>query len=1034
MIVRNLAELNRIQQEYNQKLASRKFHILVCGGAGCVTSNCGEIEEAVHAALGEFGLADQALVMETGCMGTCAVGPVMLIQPEGVFYTNLTPSRARRIIRAHLTRGRILEEYTFFDTAVNAHVPHIDDITFFKKQVKIALRNCGLMEHASIDAYIARDGYQAAAKALTGQTGADVVSEVKASGLMGRGGGGFPTGVKWEAGRNAPGEKKFIVCNADEGDPGAFMDRSIIEGDPHSLIEGLLLGGYAIGARMGYVYVRAEYPLAIERLERALQQAREYGLLGKDLLGTGYDFDLEIRIGAGAFVCGEETSLMNSIEGQRGEPRQKPPYPFQKGLFGCPTIINNVETYANVPAIMHRGAAWFSGIGSESSKGTKVFALAGDITNAGIVEVPIGTPLGDILFDIGGGVDGKKHYKAAQIGGPSGGCITQANLNVPVDYVPLQKLGAIMGSGGLIAMNEDTCMVDTARYFMEFIQDESCGQCVPCRLGTQRMLEILTRITQGKGEEGDIERLQLLGESISETAICGLGQTAANPVLSTIENFREEYEEHIRHKHCRAGVCSELFRSPCQNACPAGVDVPGYTALIADGRYVDAYNLIRQENPLPSVCGRICTRPCESKCRRAMTDEAIAICDLKRFAADYACKHEQGAFTGEVAPKNGKRVSIIGAGAAGLTCGHYLARLGYGVDIYESQDVPGGVLAYGIPEYRLPMDVLQREISFIEQEGVIIHLGKTVGKDITFDQLRENSDAVFIAVGTQSPYKVGVPGEDLEGVIPGLDFLKQTNLRMNLSKPSHVGDRVVVVGGGNTAIDSARTALRMDAEKVTIVYRRTRAMMPADEREIEEALEEGVEIIELTQPVRFLDDGKGHVRGMECTKMGLGEFDASGRRKSVPSDEPAFLLEADVVIPAISQQSDLPFVSAQEIGITRWGTFRVDKETMMTTVEGVFAGGDVVHGPDTAIQAIADGKKAAEAIDQYLEGDGALNKGAEIAVNAKYDDDEVVELPRFPMNLIDLRKRKNSFDEVALGYHKLTAVAEAMRCLHCERR
>ncbi|HML48242.1 MAG TPA: NADH-ubiquinone oxidoreductase-F iron-sulfur binding region domain-containing protein, partial [Clostridia bacterium] len=777
-----------------------------------------------------------------GCMGTCSVGPVMLIQPEGVFYTKLTPEIVRKIIPVHLLKGEILKEYTFFDRSLREFVPKIEDIDFFKQQVKIALRNCGAMEHASIDAYIARDGYKAAVEWLLHKSGADVVAEVKASGLMGRGGAGFPTGVKWEAGLKAPGDVKYIVCNADEGDPGAFMDRSLIEGDPHSLIEGMLLGGYAIGATRGYVYVRAEYPLAIERLEKALEQARAYGLLGERLFGTEFSFDLEIRIGAGAFVCGEETALMNSIEGLRGEPRQKPPFPFQSGLFGKPTIINNVETFVNVPAILLKGAAWYAGFGTETSKGTKVFALAGDIINTGIVEVPIGTPLGNILFDIGGGVPEKKQFKAAQIGGPSGGCITRENLNTPTDYNDIKKLGAIMGSGGLISMNEDTCMVDTARYFMDFIKDESCGKCVSCRLGTKRMLEILERITKGLGEEGDIELLEELSQTIADTAICGLGQTAPNPVLSAIKNFREEFEEHIKYKYCRAGVCSELFVSPCENTCPANVNVPGYTALVAEGRFIDAYNLIRQENPFPAVCGRICTRPCERKCRRRTLDEAIAICDLKRFVADYAHKHEKPYVKDIVFPKNGKRVAILGAGAAGLTCAHYLARIGYDVDIYESESVAGGVLAYGIPEYRLPMDVLQHEIHLIEQEGVNIHLNTTVGEAVTFEHLRRDSDAIFVATGTQIPQRVDIPGEDLKGVIHGINFLKQ----VKLGRPVHVGKNVVIIGGGNTAIDSARTALRLGAQNVTLLYRRTKHMMPAYESEVREAMEEGVRILQLT--------------------------------------------------------------------------------------------------------------------------------------------------------------------------------------------
>ncbi len=1022
--------MEKIKNDYQGKLQARPYRILLCGGAGCVSSGCAEIESAIHEALVREGFQDQALVIETGCMGTCAAGPVMLIEPEGIFYTGLTPENTGKIIRAHLREGRILEQYTFFDASLRKHIPKIEEISFFTQQVRIALRNCGIIEHASIEAYIARDGYRAVLETLIRKKPGEVVEEIKASGLQGRGGAGFPTGIKWEAGLKAAGKRKFMVCNADEGDPGAFMDRSIIEGDPHSLIEGMIIGAYAIGAGHGFVYVRAEYPLAISRLEKAIAQARGWGILGKNIFGSGFSFDLDIRIGAGAFVCGEETALMNSIEGRRGEPRQKPPFPFQKGLFGDPTIINNVETLANVPAIMLKGAAWFAGIGTEQSKGTKVFALAGDIANTGIVEVPIGIPLGSILFDIGGGIPGKKQFKAAQIGGPSGGCITRENLNTPTDYAALKRLGAIMGSGGLIAMNEDSCMVDTARYFMDFIQDESCGKCVACRIGTKRMLEILERITHGQGEESDIDLLVELGETIKETAVCGLGQTAPNPVLSAINNFRDEFIEHIRYKHCRAGVCGELFISPCENTCPANVNVPGYTSLMAEGRFIDAYNLIRQENPFPAVCGRICTRPCESKCRRRSMDEAVAICDLKRFVADYAYKHEGPSYEDIVFAKNGKSVAVIGAGAAGLTAAHYLARIGYEVDVFESEHIAGGVLAFGIPEYRLPKDVLQHEIALIEKEGVTIYLDTEVGKKVIFDNLRENYDAIFVSTGTQIPQRVDIPGEDLEGVIHGIDFLK----RVNLKQETGMGERVVVIGGGNTAVDSARSALRLGAKKVRLLYRRTRNIMPAYESEVNEAVEEGIELILLAQPLRIIGDSKGHVQGVECSRMKLGEFDASGRRKSVPGDAESFIIEADTVIPAVSQYADLPFIPATDIGRTKWGTFTVDQDTMMTTMEGVFAGGDIVRGPDTVIQAIADGKKAAVAIDRYLGGEGILNKGPAVDVHVKYDDDEAAELARYPLDMLDLDKRKGSFNEVVLGYHKLTAMAEAMRCLHCERR
>lgn len=1029
-MISSVSDLERIKERYLEDVCQYRYQVLVCGGAGCISSGCLDVKQAVIDEIANNGLENDVMVTETGCMGTCAAGPAMLVLPDRTFYTELTPDSARDVIKSHIVNGRIPIEYTYYDKSLKKHIPNIDDIDFFRDQVKIALRNCGLIEHNSIDAYISRDGYFAAFGALTQKTPREIVDEIKASGLKGRGGAGFPTGVKWQAGLDAKSDRKFIVCNADEGDPGAFMDRSIIEGDPHSIIEGLMIGGYAIGANMGYVYIRAEYPIAVERLSAAIEDARSHGLLGCKLFSTGFEFDLEVRIGAGAFVCGEETALMSSIEGRRGEPRQKPPFPFQRGLFGCPTIINNVETLACIPAIMLKGSDWFRQFGTESSKGTKVFALAGNISNTGIVEVPIGVPLGDILFKIGGGMKDGKKFKAAQIGGPSGGCITRENLNVSTDYEPIARLGAIMGSGGLIAMNEDTCMVDTARFFMDFIRDESCGKCTACRVGTKRMLEILERITGGEGEEGDIELLEELGNTIKDTAMCGLGQTAPNPVLSTIKYFRREYEEHIRNGYCRAGVCSGLFISPCENTCPANVNIPGYLALIAAGRFIDAYNLIRQENPFPAVCGRICTHPCEQKCRRGTVDEAVAICDLKRFVADYAHKYEKPFSKDIIFPKNGKRVAIIGAGASGLTCGYYLVRIGYDADVFESQPVAGGVLAFGIPEYRLPRKVLDHEISLIEQAGVNIHLNQEVGRDIDFQELKLRYDAIYIATGTQFPQKVNIPGEELSGVIHGINFLKE----VNLNGSAELGHTAAVIGGGNTAIDSARTALRLGAKKVILLYRRTVDAMPAYPSEIQEAVAEGVEIIELVSPVRFVGGKHGEVTGIECVKMKLGEFDSSGRRKSIPVEGSNFLIEVDNVIPAVSQYADLPFIKKEEIGITSWGTFVIREDTLMTTMQGVFAGGDVARGPDTVISAIADGKKAAVSIDLYLGGKGRLNKGEPIQIPDHFDEDEIIAHERFPLDMLPVEKRMNLNDEVVLGYHKLNAIAESMRCLHCDRR
>ena len=1028
--IKNAEDLKKIKKDFNSEMKKYDYRVLVCSGAGCISSNCHDVRDALVKTLEELNISKKVKVIETGCIGTCDLGPVVIIssmKDDEVLYTKLSPEDVPAIISSHIINGKILTKKTYFDNKKGENIPYMKDIDYFKSQVKIALRNCGSIDYSSLEEYIANDGYMSMAKALNDMNPEQIVDEIKKSGLKGRGGAGFPAGIKLESGMRAPGPIKYLVCNADEGDPGAFMDRSILEGDPHTVIEGMIISGYTMGAIKGYVYVRAEYPLAVERLDVAIRDAREAGLLGKNIFGKNFDFDIEIRIGAGAFVCGEETALMASIEGERGEPRQKPPLPFQKGLFGKPTIINNVETFANIPSIILKGSDWFAGFGTANSKGTKVFALAGDINNTGIIEVPMGVTLGEIIFNIGGGIRKNKQFKAAQTGGPSGGCVTKENLNTPMDYDSLIKLGAIMGSGGLITMDEDTCMVDMARFFMEFIQDESCGKCVPCRLGTKRMLEILERITKGQGVEGDIETLEELGYMIKEAAICGLGQTAPNPVLSMIKNFREEYEEHIKYKYCRAGVCADLFISPCQNACPAGINVPGYIALIAVGRIRDAYNLIRKENPFPAVCGRVCTHECESKCRRAQLDEPISISDLKRYAADYMLKSEEP-YMDLVFPKKGKSIGIIGAGPSGLTCGYYLARLGYDVDVYESQPVAGGVLAFGIPEYRLPKDVLQNEIKLIEQVGVKIHLSTEVGSDITFYQLKSKHDAIYIATGTQFSNLVNIPGENLKCVYHGLDFLRDVNLGNEVI----MGDSVAIIGGGNTAIDAARTAVRLGAKEVTVLYRRLVEDMPADAHEINDAREEGVKIISLVAPLKFTQVSDGVE--IECIKMELKEFDSSGRRKPKPIAGSEFIVKVDMIIPAVSQYSDLPFIDKDEVEISQWGTFVTDKDTLMTKMKGVFAGGDVARGSDTVITAIADGKNAAKAMDKYLGGKGILNTGEDIEIPKPTDEKEIIEHERFPMKYMSPDLRKNNFDEVAMGFHKLNAIAEAMRCLRCDRR
>lgn len=535
-----------------------RSHILVCSGTGCHASGSLVLKEALEAEIARVGLDKEVKVIETGCFGFCRLGPNMMVYPEGVFYCQVHEQDVPQIVEEHLLKGRVVERLLYTEPQTEKSVVDFEDIPFFQKQTRIVLEDCGVINPESIREYIARDGYFGLAKALQMKP-EEVIDTIKKSGLRGRGGAGFPTGLKWEFAAKAEGSPKYIVCNADEGDPGAFMDRSIIEGDPHRVLEGIAIAGYAAGASQGYVYVRAEYPLAVRRLYKAIDDAHELGLLGKNILNSGFDFDIDLRLGAGAFVCGEETALLNSMMGKRGEPRPRPPFPANEGLWGKPTVINNVETFANVPVIMRRGYEWFNSIGTEKSKGTKVFALAGKINNNGLAEVPMGTTIREIVFDIGGGLPDGKEFKAVQTGGPSGGCIPAQCLDTPVDYESLAQLGTIMGSGGFVVMDQNTCMVDLAKFFLEFVQSESCGKCAPCRIGTRRMLEILDRITKGEGKEGDIETLEELGHSIKETALCGLGQTAPNPVLSTIRFFRDEYEAHIHEKRCPAGVCQALL-------------------------------------------------------------------------------------------------------------------------------------------------------------------------------------------------------------------------------------------------------------------------------------------------------------------------------------------------------------------------------------------------------------------------------------------------------------------------------------------
>jgi NADH-quinone oxidoreductase subunit F len=1012
-----------------------RSHFLICGGTGCHASGTAKVKKALIEEIDKRGLSKDVKIVETGCNGFCALGPIMVAYPEGVVYMSMKPEDMPELVEEHLVKGRILQRLLYKEPTTQEVIPAMHDIPFFALQELRVLRNRGLIDPENIDEAIARDAYSGMAKALTEMTPEKIIQEVLDSGLRGRGGAGFPTGLKWRFCFQSPSDVKYVLCNADEGDPGAFMDRSVLEADPHAVLEGMVIAAKAIGSHTGYIYCRAEYPLAIHRLNVAIDQAKEYGLLGKDILGTGFDFDLQIYQGAGAFVCGEETALMTSIEGKRGMPRTRPPFPAVAGLWQKPSILNNVETFANIAQIILKGASWYNSIGTEKSKGTKVFALTGDVNNVGLVEVPMGTTLGTIVYDIGGGIPRGRKFKAAQLGGPSGGCIPAEHLNAPIDFERVTELGAIMGSGGMIVLDEDKCAVDIARFFMDFVQDESCGKCTPCREGTKRMLEMLTNISQGKGKEGDIELLFDMAGIIKNASLCGLGQTAPNPVLSTIRYFRDEYEQHIRDKRCKAVVCSALFKSPCQHTCPAGMDVPAYIALIRSGRFEDAYKVMLQTNPLPSVCGRVCDHKCQSKCRRGKLDEALAIKFLKRFITDNAPRPK----ITPVSVTRKEKIAVIGAGPAGLTAARDLAKRGYKVTVFEELSEPGGMLRWAIPAYRLPREVLAAEINDnIKSLGVEIKCNTRVGKDISFEQVNKDFDYIFLAPGAQKSQPMGVPGENVKGVFGGVEFLRDFNANEEawLSGKKTLGAKVAVIGGGNSAIDAARVALRLGAD-VTILYRRERKDMPAAEEEIIAAEDEGVKIEYLVAPLK-IDEKAGKVSGISCQRMKLAEFDRSGRKKPAPIAGSEFTLSVDAVIAAIGQTSDMTFVSKDSgVTVNKWSTFDLAKGSKsQTTNPKFFTGGDALTGPDTVIGAIQAGHQAARDMDDHIRkinGEPAYVEPPEDKIEIPFIiDEEAVEAPQAKMPELHGPERKRNFKEVELGYLRDIAIQEACRCLRCD--
>ena len=1048
-------ELEALLRMLADDIDESQLRLVVCAGTACQASGSSDIIRVAKRYIMEKRLLGRISLRVTGCHGFCEMGPFVLIEPQKAFYTQVTLDDVPRIIDAALA-GEYAEDLLYRDPRSGEIYYDQNDIPFFKHQQRSLLGLNPKIDPIRIYDYMAQGGYSALAKALSSEDPAWVVQEVKASGLRGRGGAGFPTGLKWQLLAERPnGRGKFLVCNADEGDPGAYMDRSLLEGNPHSIIEGMLIGAYGTGATQGVVYVRKEYPLAIKHLTLALAQAREHGLLGENILGTGLAFDIDIVRGAGAFVCGEETALIRSIEGKMGEPRQRPPFPVQKGIDGKPTAINNVETWANIPLLFRLGAEEFARIGTEGNTGTKIFSLVGKIKNTGLVEVPMGMTIGEIVYEIGGGPVGKATIKAVQTGGPSGGCIPAERFDLPIDYDSLAQAGSIMGSGGMIVMDENTCMVDVARYFMGFLKGESCGKCFTCRKGTQRMYEILDDVAKGNATLEQLNLLEELAHVVKDTTMCGLGQTASNPVLSTLRYFRHEYERHVVDKKCDAFVCRDLVGAACQAACPLDTEAWRYVALLEKGDYEGAYQVIREANPFPAVCARVCDRKCEQRCNLAATGgEGIAVRALKRFVTE---RVPPSVYKPVRRLRSGAaKVAVVGAGPAGIAAAHHLSLLGCTVTVLEAEEEPGGMLISCIPGYRLPRSVVRSEIDSLLDENITLKCGTALGRDVTIDELlADGFKAVFLAMGAHKSWTLDLAGEDLEGVHPSMEFLKAFNLRGEELAGGHVG----IIGGGNSAVDAARVALRQEnVQSVTLLYRRTAQEMPAFEEEVEAAIEEGITLHTLVSPVKIryigaaLEEGvrletlvspvriysqEGRLVGIECIRNTLGDVDSSGRRRPIPMPGTEFTISLNTLIVAIGERPDSDCLASMGVELDRGGRPRADAATLCTSRPGVFAGGDLVTGPNTVADAIAAGKKAARVIDRYLRRE-ELREPPEVRLPevfvepAAVSDQEREEARRVEPPTLPVESRWKNFAEVEMTLSAEAAAREARRCLRCD--
>ena len=1018
-----------------------KVHRNGSGRASDARTDAGAVLENFRDRVSKCGRTD-IFVSKTGSVGLWAVEPLVTVERPGqepVIYKQVNPERVKKIFREHVLAGKVQVQFALARGLANneapnpirsdleGRVPHVSQLPFFALQENRILRNRGFVDPDQIEEYLSREGYQAMAKALLDLTPDEIITEVKTSGRRDRDpSAGFPTGVKWQFCASSKSETKYVICDAHGGGPDTLINPNLIETDPHALLEGMIIAAKAIGAHQGYIYCSAGCPSAGKEIRLAIDQARDHGLLGKDILRSGFDFDVEVHEGMSSCFCGEETALIDAIEGGHGVPRPRPPFPVVSGLWKKPTLVHCVETFLNIPRIIARGGEEYAKTGTESSKGTKVFALTGRVENIGMVEVPMGFTLGELIFDIGGGIPGGKRFKAVQVGGPLGGFISREGLNVPIDYDAISRAKAILGCGDMVVFDEDSCIVEKTLSSFNLCKGESCGVCEACQAGMKKIPEILEGICRGEAKEEDIQDMEELARGMKESAHCSFGHIASTHVLTTLNYFREEFLAHVVERRCPAGVCSGLFQAPCVNKCPAGIDIPSSISLLGKGLIGEAYNVIERSNPFPGVCGRVCYHPCQDQCRRREIDEPVAISNLERFIADKS----HGLVVKFLPVTRKERVAIVGAGPSGLTAALELRKRGYAVTVFDEHPEPGGMLRYGIAAYRLPGKELDREINKILDRGIDLRLNTRVGKDVPWEVLTGDFDIVCLAPGCQKSCSLSIPGEQAQGVLGGVEFLKS----LHAGKEVKIGKRVAVIGGGHAAIEAARTSLRLGARKVAVYYHRERKEMTAHPWEIEAAVEEGVEIKDMATPTRIITH-YGKVGRLELTEMRRGLFDEMGRRKTRPILGAEFIVAVDTVIIAIQQGVDTEYFS-KENGIETEGTrIKVDKN-FRTSHPRIWAVGDAVTGPASVIAAIKGGQDVAATIDRALgmaRGEGeSESPGTGIERVSFKAITDVGKQGQITMPVIEPQLRRRDFCQVRLGYRKQMALAEARRCLQCD--